>query len=533
MKLLDFQRPGVAFLVRNKRAILADPPGLGKTAQLIRTLQVLAEMGQNPFPALVVCPNSLKSSTWSFELTKWAPEITVIIIDGSAIRRRKQIAQIADLAASGTPVVGVLNWEGVRLHSRIAGYGTIALSEKDKTAKELNELGLRTVICDEAHRLKDPKSAQTRATWAVLHGAEFRYLATGTPIADNIGDLWALLHGIEPGWLPAKTKYVDRYADTSVNFFGGLDVHGIKPETRDEFFRIVDPLMRRIPKKAALPQLPDKLPTAIRHTPMLPKQKKAYEQMREHMIANIDGLLVAPNALAQLMRLNQLASSCAELIPVSRREWRTRTVYTGNVLFDAYQEPYDEIKRDDDGEIVTEKYFVEYPDFDVRLTAPSPKVDDLVDLLEELGDEPLVVAAVSRQLIEIAAERLERLNIPHGLVTGAQSGYERGQAIERFQNGRHRVILLTLGAGAEGLTLTRASRMLFMQDSYSSIQNQQAEDRIYRIGSERHDSIQIIKQICPGTVEETKQDILRAKALRMEEVVRDRSTLLRLLGDTP
>lgn len=529
MKLLDFQRPGVAFLARNRRAILADPPGLGKTAQLIRTLQVLAEMGENPFPALVVCPNSLKSSTWSFELATWAPELTVQVIDGSATQRRKQLAHPAD--------VYVINYEAVRLHSRLSGYGTIALSEKDKTPKELNQLGLRTVICDEAHRLKDPKSAQTRATWAVLHRAEFRYLATGTPIASDIGDLWALLHGIEPGWLPAKTKYIERYADTSTNFFGGLDVHGIKPTTHDEFFKIVDPLLRRIPKEAALPQLPAKLPTAIRHTPMTPKQKKAYEQMREHLLANLDNLLlVAPNPLAQLMRLNQLASSCAELTPVTRREWRERRIYLNEVddVFDLTDDELRKaIKHSDKGDYITEKYQVEYDDFDVNLTAPSPKVDDMVDLLEELGGEPLVVAAVSRQLIELAADELTKLDIPHGLVTGAQTGYERGQAIEKFQNGKHRVILLTLGAGAEGLTLTRASRMLFMQDSYSAIQNQQAEDRIYRIGSERHDSIQIIKQITPGTVEETKQDILTAKALRMEEVVRDRSTLLQLLGEKP
>jgi SNF2 family DNA or RNA helicase len=533
MRLLDFQRPGVAFLARNKRAILADPPGLGKTAQLIRTLQVLAELGQNPFPALIVCPNSLKSSTWSVEFTKWAPEIEVVIIDGGAAKRRKQLAHMQQLANDGHQVAGVINWEAVRLHSRLAAYGTMSLTEKESAPKELNEMGLRTVICDEAHRLKDPKSSQSRATWAVLHGAEFRYLATGTPIADNIADLWALLHGIEPEWLPARTKYVDRYAETSVNFFGGLDIHGIRPTTRDEFFKIVDPLMRRIPKKAALPQLPAKLPTAIRHTPMLPKQKKAYDQMREHMIANLGELLVAPNPLAQLMRLNQLASSCAELTPVTRREWRTRPVLseTDFISIDGVSRPAP--VRDEDGEIVTERYQVEYPDFDVRLIAPSPKVDDLIDLLEELGDEPLVVGAVSRQLIELAAERLERLNIPHGLVTGAQSGYERGQAVERFQNGKHRVILLTLGAGAEGLTLTRASRMLFMQDSYSAIQNQQAEDRIYRIGSEQHDSVQIIKQIAPGTIEETKQDILLAKALRAEEVVRDQSTLLRLLGETP
>lgn len=477
MKLLDFQRPGVAFLVRNRTALLADPPGLGKTAQLIRTLQVLAEMGQNPFPALVVCPNSLKLSTWSFELAKWAPEITTQVVDGGAATRRKQLATDAQ--------VFILNWEALRLHSRIAGYGTIALSDKDKTPKELNEIGFRTVIADEAHKAKDAKAVQTRALWALLHAAEFRYLATGTP--GDIEALWSLLHGVEPDWFPAKTKYLDRYADTSINYFGGLDVHGIKPTTRDEFYRIVDPLMRRIPKEAALPQLPAKLPDQIRHTPMLPKQKKAYEQMREHMIANIGELLVAPNPLAQLIRLNQLASSSAEV--------------------------------DEQG--------------NVTLTNPSPKIDDLVDLLEELGDEPLVVAAVSRQLIELAAERLTKLNITHGLVTGAQSQYERTEAVTRFQDGRHRVILLTLGAGAEGLTLTRASRMLFMQDSYSSIQNQQAEDRIYRIGSERHDSIQIIRQITPGTVEEHKQELLATKAMRMEEIVRDKSTLLALLRGKP
>lgn len=523
MKLLDFQRPGVAFLVRNRRAILADPPGLGKTAQLIRTLQVLAEMDEQPFPALIICPNSLKLSTWSFELSKWAPELTVQVVDGNATQRRKQLATDAQCF--------ILNWEGVRLHSRLAGYGTIALSEKERAPKELNEMGFRTVIADEAHKMAEPRAAQTRALWAVMHAAEFRYLATGTPVKKDIGNLWALLHGIEPTWFPARTKYLDRFADTSINYFGGLDVHGIKPQTKDEFFQIIDPLIRRIPKKAALPQLPPKLPDQIRHTPMTPKQKGAYEQMRQHMIANIDGLLVAPNPLAQVMRLNQLASSFAELVPVTRRETRTRPVYTDEWYEDENGKHRRHFLRDDSGDVVTEKYTVEYPDFDVRLTDPSPKVDDLVDLLEEMGDEPLVVGAESRQLIELASGRLTRLNIPHGLVTGAQSGYERAEAVRRFQDGEHRAILLTLGAGAEGLTLTRASRGLSMQDSYSSIRNQQFADRFYRIGSEIHDSIQLIKQIAPGTVEETKQEILATKAMRMEEVVRDKFTLLKLLGE--
>jgi SNF2 family DNA or RNA helicase len=260
MKLLGFQRSGVAFLVKSRRALLADPPGTGKTAQLIRTLQVLQEMGENPFPALVVCPNSLKLSTWSRELSTWAPEIHAQVVDGNAAQRRKQLA-------SGAQVY-ILNWEAVRLHSRLAGYGTIALTDKEKAPKELNQLGLRTVICDEAHKAKDPTAAQTRAVWAVLHEAEFRFLASGTPVSQNVGDLWSLGHGLEETWFPAKTKYLDYFADTSINTFGGLDVHGIRPDHRDEFFKIVDPLMRRIPKEAALPHLPPVLPVQIRHTVM-------------------------------------------------------------------------------------------------------------------------------------------------------------------------------------------------------------------------------------------------------------------------
>lgn len=477
MKLYDYQRSGVAFLVKNRRALLADPPGTGKSAQLIRTLQVLQEMGEQPFPALVVCPNSLKASTWKVELTTWAPELTVQVIDGTATQRRKQLAADFDVA--------VLNWEAVRLHSRLAGYGTIALTEKEKLPKELNELGLRTVIADEAHKMGQPSTAQTRALWAVMHQAEFRFEATGTPVNRDIGSMWALLHGLEPEWFPAKTKYLDRWADTSVNFFGGLDVHGLNEQHKDEFFKIIDPLMRRIPKEAALPFLPPVLPVQVRHTPMTPKQKKAYDEMERDMIAQLDDLVIAPNPLSQLIRLNQFASAAATV--------------------------------DEDGKMT--------------LSTPSSKIDDLVDLLEEMGDEePLVVGAVSRQLIELAADRLAKLKISHGLITGAQSQYERAQTVQRFQDGHIRVILLTLAAGAEGLTLTRSRTLVFLQESYSEIQNQQFRDRIHRIGSERHDAIRIIKQITPGTVEERREELLATKQMRMEEVVRDRETLAKLLG---
>mgnify|MGYP001591994157 CR=1 FL=1 len=474
--LYPYQRVAVAFLDTNRHALLCDPPGTGKSGVVIRFLQLLASRKEDVFPALIVCPNSLKFATWQEELATWAPEFTVQVIDGSADKRRKQLENHAD--------VTVINYESVRLHSKLAGYGTIALTDKEKALKELNDIGFKTVVCDEHHRGKEPRTAQTRAIWAVMHTADNRIGMTGTPVANNIGDLWALLHAIEPEWFPAKSKFLSRFAQTSVNYFGGVEVLGINPHHRDEFFSIVDPLIRRVPKEAALPYLPPVLPVQYRHTPMTPKQKKAYDQMEKDMLVHLNELLVAPNPLSQLTRLAQFAAASAEI--------------------------------DDNGK--------------VRLTAPSSKVDDMVDLLEELGEEPLVVAAVSRQLIELGAARLEKLKIPHGLITGAQSTYERQQAVQRFQEGRIRVVLMTLGAGAEGITLTRANTMLFQQESWSQVQNLQAKDRIYRIGSERHDAIRIIKQITPGTVEEHKLAVLGEKSLRMEEIVRDEITLRKLLG---
>jgi SNF2 family DNA or RNA helicase len=185
---------------------------------------------------------------------------------------------------------------------------------------------------------------------------------------------------------------------------------------------------------------------------------------------------------------------------------------------------------DENGQPVTEKHTEEYEEQKVQLTAPSAKVDDMVDLLEEMGEEPLVVAAVSRQLIELAAARLEKLKISHGLITGMQNAYERQQAVQRFQAGNIRVVLMTLGAGAEGITLARANTMLFMQNDWSEVKNMQGRGRIDRIGSEHHDCIRYIEQITPDTVEEYKREVLLEKGKRMEEIVRDGPTLLKLLG---
>jgi SNF2 family DNA or RNA helicase len=65
---------------------------------------------------------------------------------------------------------------------------------------------------------------------------------------------------------------------------------------------------------------------------------------------------------------------------------------------------------------------------------------------------------------------------------------------------------------------------VFLQRSWSAIQNSQAEDRIHRIGQEAK-SINIIDIITEDTIEDRVRDVLKTKAEALEEIARDEDTL--------
>ena len=497
-ELFPHQRAGVKFLATAKRALLADEPGLGKTAQAIRALKEIEAQGDEAFPALIVCPNTLKKN-WAREFKTWYPDKTVQIIKGTASQRKKQFDTPAD--------VYVINWESLRSHSRLAPYGSVALARcpecggmSDKTTlnkcevhkRELNQIDFMAVIADEIHRSKDPKSKQTRALWAATGDAKIRFALTGTPIANDVVDLWSILHWISPTDWPSKTKWIDRMIDTMMNAFGGMMVIGVKPHMQDEFYKTVNPHMRRMLKAKVLPWLPPVM-NERRDIEMSTKQKKAYEQMRDHMIAEIEGgeTVLAPSVLTQMTRLLQFASSYADVFVSETGESK------------------------------------------VTLSEPSCKVDSLMDDIKsgDFGNDSVAVCAVSRQLIELLSAEMTKAKIEHGLITGAQSEDQRQQAIDDFQSGRIKWILFTAQAGGVGVTLTTARRLIMLQRPWSLVDHKQALDRVHRIGSEIHDSIVITDYVTEGTVEERVLQVLETKADNFEQIVRDKDQLLKILKD--
>lgn len=487
-KLYDFQRVGSLFMQIAREALLADEMGTGKTIQVLNALDSTEQ-----YPALVICPNSVKTN-WAVEVERWTEHGIPYVVTGGAVGRKKALAE----AARDPHAVVIVNIESVRLLSRLTGYGSIRLRrcrECDKTngeatlrpsqcevhPKELNAIDFRTVIIDEAHRVKNPSSKQTRAVWAVAHQHSVwqRWALTGTPLANHPGDLWAILHAIAPLAFPVKGHFIDRYCLQSWNAFGGLDIVGLNPANRAEFDKLLDPHFRRMPKALVLEQLPPKIRTT-RWVDLTTAQRRLYDDITNQAVVKVgDVNAVVLDDLTARIRHMQIASS---MMKIDNTEWTT--------------------------------------------CEPSPKLDELEIVLEELGDRPVVVCAEQRKLIELAAKRLDKLKISYGLITGAVTEYERKLTLERFQAGKLRVLLFTLKAGGTGLTMTAADTIIFLQRSDSMIDNKQAEDRVHRIGSEVHESIQVIDIVARDTVEEKQIVNLTEKFLRLQEITRDRATIL-------
>lgn len=476
-RLTPLQKASVAFGHVADCYVEGDPMGAGKTPMTISTIR----LSEDPFPALVVSPNGVKPH-WRSQFATWWPEQspTVSVVHGNAKQRREAIDEVA----TGAAQVLVVNWEVLLKHSRVAGYGNIRLSEKEKEPKELNFIDWRTVVADEVHRAKTPKAKQTRALWAIGDAADRRIGLTGTPISRSPEDLWAVMRFIYPAEYPSKVQFLERYAQMSWSALGYQTVVGLRADTRDELYQFFDARFIRRPKELILPELPGSLPPQRRIVDLKPAQKKAYKKLKDEMIVSLDGgALMAANPLQQFLRLRQLCAATGEI--------------------------------DESGNLV--------------LKEPSAKLDELELVLEELeDDDQTIVFAQSRQLIELAHTRLTGAGYRAAMYVGSQPSDQNETNRERFQKGELDVLLLTYDAGSEGIDLSAATVNVKLERGQKMEKDQQADERSVRPGQKvptRHVHI-----FTAGTVDWAVEERHGEKVEMLQEVCRDEETLRVMLG---
>jgi SWI/SNF-related matrix-associated actin-dependent regulator 1 of chromatin subfamily A len=139
--------------------------------------------------------------------------------------------------------------------------------------------------------------------------------------------------------------------------------------------------------------------------------------------------------------------------------------------------------------------------------------------------EPLVVFADHIRVQNAVLERFP--GAVH--ILGSDSAESRQQAIDDFQReDGPQLIVCSLRAGSQGITLTRASNVAFLELDWTPARHDQAEDRLHRIGQE--DSVTAWYLLAPSTIDESMASVLEEKRRLIDAVtdgrVRDEERLV-------
>ncbi len=243
-KLMDYQRAGVEEIRERKNVLLADEPGLGKTAQAISYCNI-AQLPPHQ-RILIICPASLKLN-WVREFLKFGTpgnyHIKVMTSGKDRIRTDKSIL-------SGNPCnVVIVNYD--LLKSRFM-------------LDQLLAWNPTIVIGDEVHYLKNAKTARTKNTAHLLNKNQKIIFISGTPMTNRPVELFPILKMISPETLTPfddYRKFAFRFC-AAHNGRWGFDVSGAsnQEELAD---RLRATCMVRRSKEDVLKQLPQKTYTVL------------------------------------------------------------------------------------------------------------------------------------------------------------------------------------------------------------------------------------------------------------------------------
>lgn len=326
---------------------------------------------------------------------------------------------------------------------------------------DLNDLGFDIVIWDEAHYLKNPSSKRTKASLKLR--AKRKFFLTGSPLLNQVNELWVILHLINPDEFPAYRRFVNRYC--VFGGFKGKQVMGTA--NKDELIGRLDEVMIRRRKQDVL-DLPEKQYIQIK-VDLHPEQKKLYEEASRDLqitLPHSPTPMELENALTKFLRLKEICGSTYK--------------FTGE-------------------------------DHSTKLDVAVEKALEIVE-----NGEPIVLWTQFRPINERLVARLKEKGVETFELHGGVDKQYRADVIKKWgayrsDQGHGAALVAGLQVASVGLNMTQANKCIFVDKLFVPKLNEQAEDRLHRIGADLTKPIQIIEIITRNTIESRIETILKQK----------------------
>lgn len=347
-------------------------------------------------------------------------------------------------------------------------------------AKVLTQHPFDMAVLDEAHKIKSSRSQITRAVWKL--NTKYKHVMTGSPFANNIGELWSLLHWLAPTRFNSYNDFFAEYGIMEMDWSGYSKIgDGLPRDAPEKIRALIQEFGVRRTKKEVMPDLPDVYPPTKHKVTLNRIQRRMYDEFLSDMEA-VDERgehILTPIEIARLTRLRQVCAATPYKV----------------------DEYYDEIKR--------------HRVFKIKLEEPSSKLDALMEILEDT-DSPMVVFSVYNDPLTLLKERLDKKNIKYVHMVQTDTDMQRKMKVQRFQQGDAQVFMCTIRLGGESITLTRADTAMFIDRDWNPQRNEQGIARLWRAGQKN--AVNVIYLEGKDTVDQKVEETVYGKMIAWNQV---------------
>jgi hypothetical protein len=430
--------------------LLADEPGLGKTAQALLAAQVA-----NAYPLLAIVPNVVKTN-WAREAEMWTPGRSVTVIHGDG----ETVDGFADIV--------VVNYEVLDRH---VGW--------------MSEHGFRGLVVDEAHYIKNKKSQRSQNVLEVSQRIRQRVARpllmalTGTPLINDIEDFRAIWQVL--GWIEERKPGNTLMAALEETGFTPAD-HAFYPAARQAVVDLGIVRRRKVDVAADIParriaDLPVELEGAVGRS-----IREAEDQLAQRLVGRYQAALEHRRAGSSHLGLDGIDHELVRRV-AEREVAEGSEAKTGDNVFTMVRK-IGQAKA----ELAT--------DYAVQLARSAGKV---------------VFFAKHLDVMDTAEEIFARRGVRATSIRGDQTRTARQAAIDGFVNDPDvKVIVCSLTAAGVGINLQVASNVVLAELSWTNAEQTQAIDRVHRIG--QHEPVTAWRIIAAQTIDSKIAELIDSKA---------------------
>ncbi|CAH8611650.1 unnamed protein product [Heterobilharzia americana] len=335
------------------------------------------------------------------------------------------------------------------------------------------------VIVDEGHRLKNSSTQLYSVLTETCLG--IRFILTGTPVQNNLEELFNLLHFVAPNY------FCQQLRPTFVNYFANSDESSKKHETEKDMAKILRPFLLRRIKQNVLTDLPPRIDVMIYHS-LTRLQTHIYRAL---LTRNADLFTFTVDSQNNSRTYNRLGNLIIQLKKCVNHPY----------LFDGVEpEPFNlgEHLVEASSKLVLLDLLLAF------LYDPHNSSTKMLNNSSNFRLKPVhkvLIFCQMTRMLDIIQDYLTLRGYSYERLDGSIRGEDRFQATENFNRDQETFIfLLSTRAGGQGLNLTAADTVIFVDNDFNPQMDVQAAGRAHRIGQTK--PVRVIRLVGKNTVEE-------------------------------